>query len=448
MAAAAAHAGEGLNGRRAKGVCIEMRAEIVAIGSELISGQSLDTNSQWLSRALAALGIPVRFHTTTGDDLAENVQTLRIALERVDLVIVSGGLGPTQDDLTREALAAAAGVDLVEDAASLEAIAAMFARRNRAMPERNRVQALLPAGAEALPNRVGTAPGVWMQVGDRQVACLPGVPHEMKIMFEEQVLPRLRTGDQASQMIVTRKINLFGKGESDIEAEALDLTARGRNPEVGITAHEATISFRVSAAGASQEEAEERLGPTLATIRERFATLIVGEESDDVPEAVFAQFVRTGSTLATAESCTGGLIAHLLTRIAGVSAYYLGGVVSYANDAKVALLGVDPALLEAHGAVSAEVAAAMAVGVRNRLKADIGLSVTGIAGPTGGSLEKPVGLVHLGLATAKGVETRRLDIGPEQPRSVIQGRSAKHALNWVRLTLMPRPDAPSPPPAP
>jgi nicotinamide-nucleotide amidase len=215
---------------------------------------------------------------------------------------------------------------------------------------------------------------------------------------------------------------------------------RGRNPEVGITAHDATISFRISASGATRDEAERLLAPTLVTIRERFATLIVGEEADDVPDAVFAQLARTGSTLATAESCTGGLIAHHLTRIAGVSAHFLGGVVSYANAAKVDLLGVSSRLLAEHGAVSPEVAAAMATGVRERLKADLGLAVTGIAGPSGGTLEKPVGLVFLGLATVKGVSTRRLDIGPEQPREVIQSRSAKHALNWVRLTLMARPD--------
>jgi nicotinamide-nucleotide amidase len=418
-----------------------MKAEIVAIGTEIVNGQALDTNSQWLSRGLAAVGVPVRFHATLGDDLDENVQAIRFALGRADLIVTSGGLGPTQDDLTREALAVVAGVPLVEDAGSLEAIASMFARRNWTMPERNRVQALLPRGAEALPNRVGTAPGLWMRIGERVIACLPGVPHEMKIMFDEQLVPRLRELGVASRVIVERKINLFGKGESAIESEALDLTVRGRNPEVGITAHDATISFRVFAAGASRGEAEAAMAPTLAIIRERFAELMVGEGSDDVPEAVYAQLARTGTKLATAESCTGGLIAQQLTRIPGVSAYFPGGVVTYANEAKVELLRVDPELLATHGAVSADVAAAMAVGVRERLKADIGLSVTGVAGPTGGTAEKPVGLVFLGLATEKGVSTRRLDIGPEQPRAVIQSRSAKHALNWVRLTLMARPDA-------
>jgi nicotinamide-nucleotide amidase len=302
---------------------------------------------------------------------------------------------------------------------------------------------MLPQGAEALPNRVGTAPGIWMKAGalGSLVACMPGVPHEMKIMFDEQVVPRLRSHGLVNHVRVQRKINLFGKGESEIEAEALDLTARGRNPEVGITAHEATISFRVTASGATEDEATRAMEPTLALIRERFNHLILGEDSDDVPEAVVAQLARTKGTLATAESCTGGLIAQMLTDVPGVSPFYPGGVISYANEAKVAILGVAPSFIEQFGAVSAEVASAMATGVRQRLNAQIGLSVTGIAGPSGGSPEKPVGLVYLGLATDSGVQTRRLEIGPEQPRQVIRHRSAKHALNWVRLILLARPDA-------
>ena len=225
-----------------------MRAEIISIGSELVNGQNLDTNSQWLSRGLAAVGIPVHFHTTLGDDLEENIAAFRVAIDRADLVLITGGLGPTQDDLTREALAQVAGKRLVEHAASLEAIEAMFARRNRPMAERNRVQALLPEGAEPLSNRVGTAPGIWTKLGTALVGCLPGVPSEMRLMFDEQVLPRLKRLGLISQFIIHHKINMFGKGESDIEAEAFDLTVRGRIPEVGITAHEATISFRVTGA--------------------------------------------------------------------------------------------------------------------------------------------------------------------------------------------------------
>lgn len=413
-----------------------MKAELISIGSELVSGQGLDTNSQWLSRALGEVGIATHFHSTLGDDLAENAEAFRFAFERADLILMTGGLGPTQDDLTREALALVAGVPLVEDPASLTAIAAMFARRNRPMSDRNRVQALLPLGAEPLPNRVGTAPGIWMRVGRATVGCLPGVPSEMRVMFDEQVIPRLRASGTIARVIVHHKINLFGRGESDIEADAMDLTVRGRNPEVGLTAHDATISFRIAAEGTDEAEARLAMAATLATIRERFGDLIVGEGAVDVPEALVAQLARQGLTLATAESCTGGLMAQMITALAGVSPYFPGGVVSYSNAAKEVVLGVPSSLLEQHGAVSPEVAEAMAAGVRHRLGADLGLSATGIAGPSGGTPEKPVGLVYLGLATADGSWSRRLDIGAEQPRDIIQRRAAKHALNWARLTLM------------
>jgi nicotinamide-nucleotide amidase len=413
-----------------------MRAEVIAIGTELTSGQSLDTNSQWLSQQLGALGINVAFHTSLSDVMEDHLAVFRIACERADLVVMSGGLGPTQDDLTREALAQVAGVPLVEDADSLAAIAAMFARRNRVMSERNRVQALFPSGAEPLNNPVGTAPGIWILIGRAWVACLPGVPHEMKRMFHEQVVPRLRQNGWVDRITVHRKINLFGKGESEIEAQAMDLTARGRVPEVGITAHDSTISFRIIASGTTEDEARLVIEPTAKLIFERFGSLVVGEGSADVPEATVAQLADKGATLATAESCTGGVVATMITAIAGVSPYYLGGVVSYANHAKSELLGVPPGLIETHGAVSAQVAAAMAEGVRNRLGADLGLSTTGVAGPGGGTPEKPVGLVYVGLATAKGTQTRRLDIGSDQPRDIIQRRSSKAALNWVRLTLL------------
>jgi nicotinamide-nucleotide amidase len=413
-----------------------MRAEIIAIGSELTSGQSLDTNSQWLSQQLSALGITVAFHTTLSDVMPDHLTAFRIAIERADLVVMSGGLGPTQDDLTRDALALIAGVPLVEDSDSLAAITAMFARRNRVMSERNRVQALFPRGAEPLLNPVGTAPGIWMHVGRAAIAALPGVPHEMKRMVHEQVVPRLRQNGWISRVTVHRKINLFGKGESEIEAQAMDLTARGRVPEVGITAHDSTISFRISASAATEDEAREFIEPTARLIYERFGSLVVGEGSDDVPEATVAQLAVQSATLATAESCTGGVVAQMITAIAGVSPFYFGGAVSYANLAKIELLGVPSALIAAHGAVSPEVAAAMAEGVRERLGADLGLSTTGVAGPSGGSPEKPVGLVYLGLATSKGTQIRRLDIGSDQPRDIIQRRASKAALNWVRLTLL------------
>jgi len=417
-----------------------IKAAIISIGSELVSGENLDTNSQWLSRELGALGIPTIFHATIGDDLDDNIAMFKVASKRADLVLTTGGLGPTQDDLTRDALARAAGVELREDPESLATIAAFFERRNRPMTGRNRVQALFPEGAEALPNPVGTAPGIWMTLGRAAIACMPGVPHEMRVMFREQVVPKIRQSHWIERVIVHRKISLFGRGESDIEAEALDLTARGHVPEVGITVHEATISFRIRGEGITPEAAWSQTEETAALIRRRFGPLVLGEGTTDVADALVAELNRAGAKLATAESCTGGLIAHMITAIPNVSPFYPGGVVSYSNEAKTTLLDVPADLIRAHGAVSAEVAAAMAQGALKRFGADLAVSATGIAGPGGGSAEKPVGLVYLGLATREGVETRRLEIGAEQPRDIIQRRSAKQALNWVRLTLREWPD--------
>jgi nicotinamide-nucleotide amidase len=413
-----------------------MQAEILAVGSEITSGQRLDTNSQWLATRLGELGITTRHITAVDDDLERETEAIRIAATRADLVVVGGGLGPTQDDLTRDALARFAGVELIECAESLAAIESMFARRNRAMPERNRVQALLPRGAEALPNSIGTAPGIWFTYGASRFICLPGVPKELHEMFVREVVPRLGREGLARGVIVHRVINLFGKGESEVEMMAMDLTVRGRVPEVGITAHDATISLRVSAHGANESDALAEIEPTLATIRERFRDFVLAEGTADVADALVAALRQSVRTLAVAESCTGGRVAAQITAIPDVSSVFLGGVVSYANEVKAEMLGVPRELIASRGAVSPEVAQAMARGVRERTGADLGLSITGIAGPAGGSAEKPVGLVFLGLAHDRGVESRELRLGPEQPRDVIQGRAAKHAMNWARLHLI------------
>lgn len=411
-----------------------MNAEILSIGSELTSGQNVDTNAAWLSRRLNEAGIPVAFHTTVGDDLSANIQVFRQALSRCEVVVATGGLGPTADDLTREALAEVAGVPLTLDPVSLHVIQSMFQSRKRPMPERNRVQAMFPEGSTVVPNPRGTAPGIWMDFADKVFVALPGVPREMFGMFDEWVLPRLTERFSGGQVIVHRVLRCFGAGESHIEEMLGDLTRRGRDPEVGITASGATISLRITARAETVEAARALIEPDALSIRQKLGDLVFGEGEDELHTAVARLLLEKKKTISTAESCTGGMIGSLLTEFAGISASYLGGVISYSNEAKEKFLGVPAEMIERHGAVSAEVAEAMARGCRERFGSDLAISVTGIAGPDGGSAEKPVGLVYACLATGEGHRITRFQWGND--RAFVRTGSAKMALNLVRLELL------------
>lgn len=411
-----------------------MRAEILVVGTELSTGQTLDTNGPWLSLRLAEIGIPTAYRTIVADDPADLAAAIRTAANRVSLVLISGGLGPTQDDLTREALAEVAGVPLMEDSAALEHIRAFFASRNRPMPERNRRQALHPQGAELLPNPVGTAPGLFMTIGQVRLFALPGVPHELQRMYDEQVRPRLLQSGFGGPVILYRKINTFGWGESAVEEKILDLTARGRQPEVGITVSDGVVSLRIIARAATPTEAQEQIAATEAILRERLGTIIFGTDDQQIEDVVVSLLHEKKQTLATAESITGGLIAHRICRVPGASDYFRGGIIAYTDEIKHKELQVPLAILAEHTAVSESTARAMAEGARQRFGVDLAVATTGFAGPTGGTTRDPVGTAYVALAHAKGTEVVRHQWSGERIANMT--RTATAALNLIRLHLL------------
>lgn len=311
-----------------------MQAEIIAVGSELTSGAKLDTNSQWLSLRLSELGIPVLFHTTVADDLQANIDALRIAVSRVDLILLTGGLGPTLDDLTRHAIAGMLDVDLIEDKNSMEQLEAFFRTRGREMPERNRIQAMFPAGAMPLVNPVGTAPGIWVEIPREGcqpclLAAFPGVPSEMQIMYREQVRPRLPGGKNA---IRRARINCFGLGESATEEILGELTARGSDPDVGITAHEATITLRINAQGTSVEECQAKIDLASQIIREKLGDYVFGVEDEELEDVVVRELIARDQTVATIEHATAGLLAQRFAHVPQAGESYLGGSVAVVSE--------------------------------------------------------------------------------------------------------------------
>ena len=395
-----------------------MFAEIIAIGDEITSGQSLDTNSQWLSQRLEELGVRTLYHTTVGDELEPNVEVFRQAIARADIVIATGGLGPTADDLTREALAAATDRSLQRDADALTRIRAMFAMRGRAMPLQNELQAMFPAGSRAIHNPNGTAPGIDLEVPREgrtpcRVICLPGVPAEMVEMWRDSVAKTLDAAVGAAlgsnrRILRRRRIHCFGAGESQIESMLPDLIRRGRRPTVGITAGKATITLRIAADGATEEECFAAMEPTVATIRECLGTLVFGEEDDELQDAVIRLLRARRKTLATAECGTAGLLAQWLARVEGAADAYRGGLVR-------------PSPSESTGG--------LAMRCREQFGADFGLAVGPLPAPAS-SAE-----VAVAVASAENVALKHVPflIHPALSRIYV----AKQAIDVLRLMLLP-----------
>jgi len=412
-----------------------VNVEIISIGTELMHGLTVDTNSAWLSRRSAALGLRVGRHVTIADDASAIAEAVRGAVGQAGVVLVSGGLGPTVDDLTRQGLAAAMGQPLVEDEASLRSLEAFFQRLQRPMTDSNRLQALLPRGAQAIANVRGTAPGIRARLGGAVIYVMPGVPEEMRAMFERSIEPELAAlGSGAA--IVVRTICCFGATEANIGGQIEDLMAIGREPVVGITASEGVIRVRIVARGRDAASAAAMAEADAVEVRRRLGRLVFGEGDCTLQEAVADLLLASGLSVATAESCTGGLLAKCLTDVPGSSGYFWGGFVTYANEAKVAQLGVPRGLIDQYGAVSQEVADAMARGCRRAIGAEVGISITGIAGPSGGTAEKPVGLVYLGLADEERCVVERRLMGEHLERASIRDRACKVALNMLRQKLM------------
>jgi nicotinamide-nucleotide amidase len=415
-----------------------MPAILLSIGDELTLGQTVDTNAAWLAGRLSTLGVGCAEHRTVPDDLDVIAQTITQCAQHADVLIVTGGLGPTDDDLTRPALAKAMGVELVEDPRSVEAIQAYFKARGRTMPHRNRVQATHPQTSAMLENTCGTAPGIRASLGACEVFVTPGVPREMRAMYERDIEPAIKSHVGTARTILTAKVNTFGSGESDVAERLGNLMARDRNPVVGTTVSNGYVSVRVRSESDDPAKAQAMLDDTIAQVHAHVAPLAFGVDEETLQHAVIELLIDRGKTVATAESCTGGLIAGMLTDVPGSSAAVLGGWVTYANAMKTAQLGVPSELIEQHGAVSRQVVEAMARGALDRSGADTALSTSGVAGPGGGTDEKPVGTVWIGLAwrdgDTTGCETRLANMAGD--RETIRDRSAKCALQLLRLHLL------------
>jgi len=409
-----------------------MKCEIVSVGTELLMGQIANTDAQFLSRELREMGIPVYYHTVVGDNPARLAEQIRESLSRSDILILTGGLGPTPDDLTKETAAEVLGLALVEDDKSLREMEAYFARIGAVMTENNKKQIFFPMGSRILPNPNGTAPGCLMEQDGKCIVILPGPPRELNPMFLNHVKPYLLEHYVGGAM-VSRFIHVFGIGESRM-ADMLGDRLHASNPTLATYVGNGDIILRATAAAPCEEEAERMLDPVTQEVCAIFGDAVVSLDGRELNEVVVALLREKGKTLSCAESCTGGMIASSIVDVSGSSEVFLEGCVTYSNEAKMRRLGVREETLSQFGAVSARTAAEMAEGMRQTSGSDYALATTGIAGPTGGTPEKPVGLVYVALATPEG--TKVLERNQNRSRALNRRGAMLAALDLLRKELL------------
>lgn len=408
-----------------------MNAEILCIGTELLLGNIVNTNAAYLSEQLARLGINVYHHTVVGDNAQRLQEALQIAVNRADLVIMTGGLGPTYDDLSKETVSKYFNRQMVLHQPSFEKLQEFYALRGVKMQPNNEKQAYQPEGAVVFTNHSGTAPGIAIEEGDKIVIMLPGPPRELNLMFESEVLPYLQKF--SDHIIVSRDLRLFGIGESQVETMLRDIMTGSSNPTLAPYAKEGEVMLRITASAPTEAEGYAMMQPMMEQIQPVIEPYLYGVDVPDLQTALVNYLLEHNITVATAESCTGGLISKSITDVAGCSSVYPGGVCSYSNEMKMKWLDVKKETLDAYGAVSEQTALEMAQGIRNATGADFGLSTTGIAGPGGGSEEKPVGLVYMAVAGENYQQVKKVIIryGEQTSREMIRQRSAKHALHLL-----------------
>lgn len=404
-------------------------AEIICVGTELLLGDIVNTNAAYISRRLAELGISLYNQTVVGDNPERLKNALYQAASRSELIIMSGGLGPTYDDLTKETTAEFFGKQLIRDEAIIERLRAYFAETGRTMTSNNEKQADIPEGSFVFVNNYGTAPGICIEdtLSGVTVIMLPGPPRELEPMFAEEVMPYLAS--RSSSVLVSRNIHIFGMGESAVENILSSLMKNSNNPTIAPYCIAGEVRLRVTAKAGDKDSASAMCDKTVEKILEtEVKDAVYGIDCDSIEQILVKRLIQSGKKIAVAESCTGGLIAKRITDISGCSEVFLGGGVTYANSAKEKILGVSHTSLEKYGAVSEQVAIEMARGIRASLKSDIGISTTGIAGPTGGTPEKPVGTVYVGISSEKGEYAKLLHLSSKRDRAYIRTLAASNAL--------------------